>query len=69
MKADGEVIAGLPRYMSLKETHELAGISRALLYRLLREGKGPRSFRIGRRRLFSDVAVQEWLERLEKNNA
>lgn len=39
-------------------------ISRALLYKLIREGKGPRLIKAGRRTLISFEAAQEWRERM-----
>jgi excisionase family DNA binding protein len=43
--------------------HE-AGISRATLYRLWEEGKGPRPIRIGRRVLVPRAAALAWLRAL-----
>ena len=40
-------------------------ISRALLYKLWEEGKGPRFFRVGRRKLISRAAAREWQETME----
>lgn len=42
-----------------------AGISRSKLYALIREGEGPRTFKVGRRRLVRRQALQAWLEQLE----
>lgn len=59
----------LTHSLSLAEVCAVAGISRALLYKLLKEGAGPHSFKIGRQRLFSVSAVQVWLAGLEGRDA
>ncbi len=41
------------------------GISRGLFYRLLREGRGPRVIKAGRRTLISREAAEEWRRRME----
>ncbi len=41
------------------------GISRGLFYRLLREGRGPRVIKAGRRTLISQEAAEEWRRRME----
>jgi hypothetical protein len=41
-------------------------ISRALLYKLWRLGKGPRKYKIGRRTLITAEAAREWRAHLEK---
>ncbi len=41
------------------------GISRALLYKLLRDGRGPRIMKVGRRTLISQEAAEEWRRRME----
>lgn len=40
-------------------------ISRAFLYKLWKEGRGPRIIKIGRRTLISREAAAEWLRSLE----
>ena len=50
------------------EAAEVAGISRSSLYMRLKDGTGPRSFSIGRRRLIRRAALAEWLEKLELQN-
>lgn len=40
-------------------------LSRSALYDLWKEGKGPRSFTVGRRRLISRDAARGWLKGLE----
>ena len=44
-------------------------ISRALLYIMLRDGRGPRIFKAGRRTLISVDAAQEWRGRMEATSA
>ena len=41
------------------------GISRGLFYILLRDGRGPRIMKAGRRTLISHEAAAEWRERME----
>ncbi len=41
------------------------GISRGLFYNLIREGKGPRIIKAGRRTLISKEAAEEWRRRRE----
>lgn len=41
------------------------GISRGLFYNLLRDGRGPRVIKAGRRTLISQEAAEEWRQRLE----
>jgi hypothetical protein len=40
-------------------------ISRSALYKLWKEGRGPRYFNIGNRRHISDQAAAEWRARME----
>lgn len=40
-------------------------ISRSLFYKLLRQGKGPRTIKIGRRTLISVESAAEWRKSLE----
>ena len=44
-------------------------ISRACFYDLLREGRGPRTMKVGRRRLISREAAKEWREAVTKATA
>ncbi len=41
------------------------GISRGLFYSLLREGRGPRVIKAGRRTLISREAAEQWRRRME----
>jgi predicted DNA-binding transcriptional regulator AlpA len=41
------------------------GISRALFYKLQRDGKGPRTFNLGSRVLISREAATEWVKKME----
>lgn len=52
---------------SVEEIAERAGISRAKLYGLIREGAGPDCFFVGRRRLVSLDAERRWHAALEEN--
>jgi predicted DNA-binding transcriptional regulator AlpA len=40
-------------------------ISRATFYNLMKRGKAPRTFRVGRRRLVSHEAAAEWQRAME----
>jgi len=42
------------------------GLSRSLFYRLLRDQRGPRVTKIGRRSLISAEAATEWRARMER---
>ena len=41
------------------------GISRGLFYQLLKEGRGPRVMKVGRRTLVSREAAEDWRRRME----
>jgi len=45
------------------------GISRALFYKLQKNGKAPRSFKLGRRVLITRDAAREWLRAMDGNAA
>jgi excisionase family DNA binding protein len=51
---------------SVKELCCQLGISRALFYRLLQEGKGPRILKAGKRTLITNEAAEEWKHRMER---
>jgi len=42
------------------------GISRGLFYNLVKEGKGPRIIKAGRRTLISQEAAEEWRRTMER---
>lgn len=44
-------------------------ISRTHFYALLKEGKGPRLMRVGRRTLISQEAAADWRQRMEAETA
>lgn len=44
-------------------------ISRALFYKLLNDGDGPRVMKVGRRTLVSPEAAAEWRQRMERQSA
>ena len=41
------------------------GISRGLFYQLLKDGKGPKTMKLGRRTLISREAAEDWSRRME----
>lgn len=52
--------------MSIRTFCKRHDISRHALYALWREGNGPRTMRVGRRRLISQEAAAEWRRRMEQ---
>lgn len=42
------------------------GISRAMFYKLTKEGRGPRTAKVGRRTLISQEAAEEWRREMER---
>ena len=57
------------RMLTITEIVEEVGISRSLLYELWKNGDGPRSIHIGRRRLVPVEAAREWLDGLNARAA
>jgi hypothetical protein len=51
--------------LSVAESCRQHGISRGLFYNLVREGRGPRLIKAGRRTLISQEAAEEWRHRME----
>jgi len=51
---------------SVKEFCCQFGISRALFYRLLQEGKGPRIIKAGKRTLITNEAAEAWKRSMER---
>lgn len=45
------------------------GISRALYYVLLKDGRAPRVMKVGRRALITNEAAAEWRQRMEHATA
>ena len=45
---------------SVAEFCKAMGISKKLYYELVKAGKGPRSMRLGRRRVISERAMTDW---------
>lgn len=50
---------------SIKKFCELNSVSRAFLYKLISQGKGPRTFKVGRRTLISAEEGSRWRASLE----
>ena len=50
---------------SVTEFCQEHGISRGLFYQVLREGRGPRIMKVGKRTLVSQEAAEEWRRRME----
>ena len=60
-----------PEAYSVTSFCEAVGISRAHYYRIDRRGLGPRTMKVGGRRLISRAEVRRWCERMtsESNQA
>ena len=41
------------------------GMSRTLFYELVKQGRGPKTFKVGRRTLISTRAADDWVKRME----
>lgn len=52
---------------TISEFCQISKTSRAKLYQLWSEGKGPKKFKIGRRVLISDDAIRSWIKQLENS--
>lgn len=50
---------------SVREFCQAHRISRALFYRLAKEGKAPKTAKVGRRTLISQEAAAEWRHQIE----
>jgi excisionase family DNA binding protein len=61
-KADAPAVR---RAFTIEEFCKSYGISRALYYKLLKSGHGPRIAKIGSKTLISDEAADEWLRERE----
>jgi predicted DNA-binding transcriptional regulator AlpA len=55
----------MSRNLNINEACKIAGISRAMLYKLLKLKKGPRITKIGRRSFVSSDALETWLKQME----
>ena len=44
-------------------------VSRSLLYRLIKKGRGPRITKLGDKTLISTEAAREWRQRMEEESA
>ncbi|TXL62660.1 helix-turn-helix domain-containing protein [Zeimonas arvi] len=54
---------------AIREFCRSARISASFFYRLCREGQGPTTFKVGRRRYVGVEAARAWLERREELTA
>ena len=52
--------------MTVNEFCQEHALSRAMFYKLLREGRGPKAVKLGRKTLVSGEAAQEWRRQLER---
>jgi predicted DNA-binding transcriptional regulator AlpA len=56
----------MQKNLSINEACIIAGISRAMLYKLFKLNKGPRVTKIGRRRFVSSDTLKAWLLEMEQ---
>jgi excisionase family DNA binding protein len=61
--------APAPLAVSVAEAARITGLSRALIYRALGDGTGPRTFTFGRRRLVRIADLDAWLAELAESSA
>ena len=53
-------IEDLMRPVSVDEARQIIGCCRDTLFRMIKAGSAPKSYRAGRRRLFRLGAIREW---------
>lgn len=58
-----------PCYTVPEFCQEHGGISKVFFYKLLKEGKGPRLMKVGRRTLITQEAAAEWRKQMEQETA
>jgi predicted DNA-binding transcriptional regulator AlpA len=51
---------------SIEEFCRAHGISRAMFFKIMKEGTGPRTMLVGSRRLVSDEAAADWRRQMEE---
>lgn len=49
---------------SVKQFCQAHTLSRAFLYKLIKEGRGPKTIKVGRRTLISAADAQDWFSQL-----
>lgn len=68
-KRNGAAARAIPAgVFDVQEFLAFAHISRATLYDLWKEGRGPRQIKIGRRTLISHEAAADWVRQMESGN-
>jgi excisionase family DNA binding protein len=55
----------MTKTLTIKDICTQHGISKQLYYKLVREGKGPKSFKMGRAVRITETAANEWIASLE----
>jgi hypothetical protein len=65
-RIDGAGDRAQPNLQSIPAFCAAHSISRSLLYRLVKEGRGPRLTKISRRTLISAESAAEWRARMEQ---
>lgn len=64
LNGDKEVI--MNRNLGIPEACKISGISRAMLYKLIKAGEGPPITKIGRRSFISSDSLNSWLKKMEQ---
>lgn len=59
---------GKPCYTVAEFCAEHGGISKVLFYKLIKEGRGPRLMKVGRRTLITAEAAAEWRAQMERDS-
>ncbi|WP_422369085.1 helix-turn-helix transcriptional regulator [Pelagibius sp.] len=57
------------KLLSVPETCQVLGISRAALYKTIQAGDGPTVTKIGRRTLFRETSLERWMAEQEDRNS
>jgi hypothetical protein len=65
-RVEGKASRPAPSLQSIPAFCADNGISRSLLYRLVREGRGPRLTKVARRTLISSEAAAEWRAHMQR---
>ena len=59
----------MPKAYTVKQFTQAYNLSRSTIYRLWRDGRGPRVLRVGRKVLITVEAAQEWARSMEAGAA
>ncbi len=59
----------MPKTYTVKQFTQAYNLSRSTVYRMWRDGRGPRVLRVGRKVLISVEAAEEWVRAMEAEAA